>query len=863
MARELAEAGELEPVSEAVLTRPFSRRALLLSPIVLGLGLVAVPRVAMADSVRGQWVQDRRDESTWIVQTSEHYVNQSPNSDGSYTVWVRTSMYCKPGAGRIRWTTTKTFYDNGSQCGYIGPDYNEATDGSWISESTQFNVGGGGSHHITSTETTFRGSAATTAGWDFWIDIPWTGHVTVTLRPLAYRNGTQFSYPADYRGYMPEGTYLVKLCEDRSKSLNVAGGYADRGTNVHLWQTDLGATAADRLWDLFREGDGRFECMHHATGCALDLADAKAQSHQNVQQWTRNGSAAQRWRFNGAWSLGNDNSILIRSKVNDGYMVDVEPSNTSNGANIDVWDKSDPSAVTCWQRWDPHLVNPDESGTWRDVTELPDSVIRAVDFSGTRLGLYLGDRLLETATVTSTNADYASVRFSTLVTSDTSDWYNVRVLGVPSGLRVQGGMHRFWVRGDLDLSVFLEYAKWGLTFKSIDEDGNVRTSASLSALYAGWPYESFALPPSKAMAPLSPTLSDRELGELGTQEGMLAVSRYWYDRDPRVAASNLLEVGDEITLTGNMTAWMRLPDSVTVHVMSGGEEVLTEGTLRMRDGDSVPGPSSGADAPATQASDLTTLSGPIASDRLWPALAAGLAREWCAPSRVSGWFLDEACTNRVDEFEVGSHTDVWLRLEPYTVTYVVDGRVMATDSVPVAPAYRRSTFPIPAERTAQATREGCTPGFSGWFAAEDDPALTGDEPTGDAGLTELEVTEDITLYGVNRATLALSCDETSAVRPGDGSVVRTSPDDSAPEATTAQLCGSESPVVRRVGSTASLLVPPRLYRRTEAGRYVSLRPHAWHAAGSSSNSSTWVASRDETLYVSWEEGTTDGVAAER
>ena len=126
MARELAEAGELEPVSEAVLTRPFSRRALLLSPIVLGLGLVAVPRVAMADSVRGQWVQDRRDESTWIVQTSEHYVNQSPNSDGSYTVWVRTSMYCKPGAGRIRWTTTKTFYDNGSQCGYIGPDYNEA-----------------------------------------------------------------------------------------------------------------------------------------------------------------------------------------------------------------------------------------------------------------------------------------------------------------------------------------------------------------------------------------------------------------------------------------------------------------------------------------------------------------------------------------------------------------------------------------------------------------------------------------------------------------------------------------------------------------------------------------------------------------
>ena len=875
IARELAERDELGPVGEAVLTRPLSRRALLLSPIVLGLGLAAAPRAAMAFQF-DQWVQYSYVEAFPNFPEILYYnVYSTPESDG--TTWVGLRNQIKGGRWAKygnHWTNWLKVYFDGQPVGnWMLP--NMHTEGK-IQGKTWINGPGSEAHsdfwfrvkltpgrHTIGTYSggNYCSDGEAGAEGEFAIDIPYTGKVTVTLRPLSYRNGTQFSYPSDYRGYMPEGTYLVKLCADRSKSLNVDGGSANGGANVHLWDTALDASVADRLWDLFREGDGRFECVHHATSCALDLSDGKAQNHQNVQQWSRNGSVAQRWRFSGTWALGADNTILIRSKVNDGFMLDVEPSSTSNGSNIDVWDKSDASAVTCWQRWDPHLVNPDESGTWRDVTELPDSPIRQVNFAGTKLGLYLGDRLVETATVTSTNPDCAAVTFSTLVKSGTTDWYNVRVLDVPATLRRQGGLHRFYVRGDLNLNLFFEYAKVGMAFKSIDEDGKVRTSASLSSLYSGWPYTAFPLPPGQAPGPFSPSLSDKALGELGCGGGWLAVSRYWYDRDPRVAAAKLLEVGDELVITGNETAWMRLPDTVEVHVVGGSQE-LTEGPVMMRDGDTVPGPTTGADTPSTTASDLARLSGPIESDKLWPTVASRLTREWCEADRVEGWFLDKACSKRVDTFKVAPHTVVWLRIRPYTVTYVVDGRVMATDEVPVQPAWSRSAWKVPAERTAQAARGGCTPGFSGWALSEDDALVSGDSPSeGSAGVTELVVTSDVTLYGVNRATVSFARDPGSEV-VADGTCL-TAPDDGA-EAAGAAALGEIEPLTRRVGRSASLPMPSRVYHKTEAGRFVAYAPRAWHAMqGSEVNSSTAVVSKDMTMYVSWVAGTTDGVAAER
>lgn len=123
----------------------------------------------------GQWVEFKKSEGKLSTQTSEYYISPNANADGSVEVTLKTSQYHKPGTGgKVYWTSTKTIYDNGVRCAYIDENWDDvALEGQTISQQVSFPVRGGGPHHITSTETDFRGTSGTSAGWDFTIDIPW------------------------------------------------------------------------------------------------------------------------------------------------------------------------------------------------------------------------------------------------------------------------------------------------------------------------------------------------------------------------------------------------------------------------------------------------------------------------------------------------------------------------------------------------------------------------------------------------------------------------------------------------------------------------------------------------------------------
>ena len=135
----------------------------------------SLPRRAPAraqSSPTGKWVEVKRSEGGTAIQTCAYYIHPDANPEGTVQVDIKTEIYCKNGSAW--WTTTKTIYDNGTQCAYIGPDWNsKAYKGDSISQKASFAVRGGGSHHITSVENIFRDSAGTVAGWDFYIDIPY------------------------------------------------------------------------------------------------------------------------------------------------------------------------------------------------------------------------------------------------------------------------------------------------------------------------------------------------------------------------------------------------------------------------------------------------------------------------------------------------------------------------------------------------------------------------------------------------------------------------------------------------------------------------------------------------------------------
>lgn len=128
-------------------------------------GISRMSLLAAQTSQVGSWVEVKRSESTYILQTCSYYISPQANPDGSVSVTVKTTMYNKASSSGIFWTTTKTLYDNGTRCAFIREDWNSrAYLHESISEEATFSVRGGGIHRITSTETTFRGSAQTTSG---------------------------------------------------------------------------------------------------------------------------------------------------------------------------------------------------------------------------------------------------------------------------------------------------------------------------------------------------------------------------------------------------------------------------------------------------------------------------------------------------------------------------------------------------------------------------------------------------------------------------------------------------------------------------------------------------------------------------
>ena len=128
-----------------------SGRASVLARLVAALSITALalaPSVALADDAEiyddareveiaqpfslfaarsaptGEWVEFKRSEGRLSVQTSEYYIAPNANSDGSVQVTVKTSQYHKPGTGgKVYWTSTKTLFDNGVQCAFIGENW--------------------------------------------------------------------------------------------------------------------------------------------------------------------------------------------------------------------------------------------------------------------------------------------------------------------------------------------------------------------------------------------------------------------------------------------------------------------------------------------------------------------------------------------------------------------------------------------------------------------------------------------------------------------------------------------------------------------------------------------------------------------
>lgn len=204
-----SEAGDEPELDRRIRGLVISRRtALTLPAVIAGMGILGTFGIATPASatVYDQWVESLSSEGKTAIQKSYYYVSRTPAADGSVLVKVKTTLYHKTSSnGVVRWQSTKDFYDQydgGRKVGRIGEDWRDVGIGQTLEQGTEFYLRGGGTHHITSTETDFRGNSGVRAGWEFWIDVPYTGHVGVEVWPFARtaHSATPVSYSVIHAG---------------------------------------------------------------------------------------------------------------------------------------------------------------------------------------------------------------------------------------------------------------------------------------------------------------------------------------------------------------------------------------------------------------------------------------------------------------------------------------------------------------------------------------------------------------------------------------------------------------------------------------------------------------------------------------
>lgn len=121
-----------------------------------------------------------------------------------------------------------------------------------------------------------------------------------------------------------EGFYRISSSVDPSFALEVAWGSGANGANVQLY-TDNGT--ASQKWLVKKTGDGWYNIVAACSAKALDISGGSAVSGTNVVQYESNGTDAQKWTF----AMG-ENGMEIISKL--GTALDVKDGLAFDGANV-------------------------------------------------------------------------------------------------------------------------------------------------------------------------------------------------------------------------------------------------------------------------------------------------------------------------------------------------------------------------------------------------------------------------------------------------------------------------------------------------------------------------------------------------
>lgn len=137
------------------------------------------------------------------------------------------------------------------------------------------------------------------------------------------------------------GVYVISSSLNTSKAVDVAGGSTQNGGTVQLYSKNT--TAAQR-WRFNVLSNGLYEIVNVNSGKALDVSGGNFYDGAIVQQYSRNNTKAQQWQI-----VATKNGMFnIVSALSSNYVLDLSGANTANGSTIQLW-RANGTGAQAWR----------------------------------------------------------------------------------------------------------------------------------------------------------------------------------------------------------------------------------------------------------------------------------------------------------------------------------------------------------------------------------------------------------------------------------------------------------------------------------------------------------------------------------
>ncbi|MCH3944136.1 MAG: RICIN domain-containing protein [Atopobiaceae bacterium] len=200
---------------------------------------------------------------------------------------------------------------------------------------------------------TLSGYGTLVAGTDYTLSYAnnvGAGTATITVTGKGNFSGTRTAtfkivnpYCTDVLGAGSGKAFTIHTKLASNRLVDISGRSTANGGNAQMYAGN--ETPAQRFRATFvrvgSQGYGYYTFANVYSGKVLDVSGGGTTKGTNVQQWSSNGTAAQKWSLGASSTYGG---YYVLTNIGSGLVLDISGNSTANGANLQIWGANGTSA---------------------------------------------------------------------------------------------------------------------------------------------------------------------------------------------------------------------------------------------------------------------------------------------------------------------------------------------------------------------------------------------------------------------------------------------------------------------------------------------------------------------------------------